>query len=84
VPEFFPPIKQRGVWIAPDGRAFVERQLSLNDTRPQIDVFDATGRRTAVVRLPESRRIIGMGRSGLYAVRVDGDDLLWLERYDTR
>jgi hypothetical protein len=38
----------------------------------------------AVVRLPEGRRIIGMGRSGLHAVRVDGDDLLWLERYDTR
>jgi hypothetical protein len=84
VPEYFPAVKQRGVWIAPDGRAFVERQLSLNDARPQLDVFDAMGRRIAVVRLPEGRRIIGMGRSGLYAVRIDGDDLLWLERYDTR
>jgi hypothetical protein len=83
VPEYFPAIKQRGVWIAPDGRALVERQLSLNDARPQLDVFDAMGRHIAVVRLHEGRRIIGMGRSGLYAVRVDGDDLLWLERYDT-
>ena len=84
VPEHFPAARQRGLWIAPDGRAFVERQLSLTDTRPQLDVFDTTGRRTAVVRLPEGRRIIGIGRTGLYAVRVDGDDLLWLERFDTR
>jgi hypothetical protein len=47
VPEYFPAVKQRGVWIAPDGRAFVERQLSLNDARPQLEVFDAMGRRIA-------------------------------------
>jgi hypothetical protein len=82
VPDQFPPARQQGLWLAPDGTAFVERQRPLSDRRPLLDVFDASGQRTASVRLPEGRRVIGVGPSGIYAVRVDDDDLLWLERYD--
>lgn len=84
IPDFFPAARPRGVWITRDGRALVERHTPLTDRRPLIDVFDMRGERTASFRLPENRRVIGIGPSGLYAVRVDDDDLLWLERYDLR
>jgi hypothetical protein len=77
-------VKQRGLWIANDGRAFAERHQHLSETRALLDVFDAQGRLVARYRLPERRNVIGFGARGLYAVRVDDNDLLWLERYEPR
>ena len=79
VPDRFPPVKQRSLWVAHDGRAFVERHQHLSETRPLLDVFDERGRLVARYRLPEDRRVVGFGARGLYAVRVDANDLLWLE-----
>jgi hypothetical protein len=81
IPDRFPPVKQRGVWVAYDGRAFIERHQHLSETRPLLDVFDASGQLVARYRLPENRRVVGFGQRGLYAVRVDESDLLWLELY---
>ena len=64
-----------------DGRAFVHRYESLRELRPLLDVFDTKGNLVARYRLPERRQIVGFGRSGLYAIRIDEVDLQWLERY---
>ena len=82
IPDRFPPVKQRGLRVAHDGRAFAERHQHLSELRPLLDVFDARGRLVARYRLPENRRVVGFGARGLYAVRVDANDLLWLERYE--
>ncbi len=81
VPRRFPPAKLGGVWVAYDGRALVERHQHLSESRPLIDVFDAGGRRTGRFRLPAGREVVGMGPSGLYAVRVDEVGFQWLELY---
>jgi hypothetical protein len=80
-PERFPPARLGGIWVADDGRALVHRYESLSELRPLLDVFDASGNLTARLRLPERRRVVGVGANGLYAIRIDQDDLQWLERY---
>ncbi len=75
-PEYLPPFR-RGMLISPEGEAWVVRQDSL----PVYDVFDHRGNLTARVELPAGRRLLGLGRRTLYAVRTDDDGLQWLERY---
>jgi hypothetical protein len=80
-PDHFPPARYNGLWIAADGRAFVDRYQHLSEKRPLLDVFDTRGARVARLRLPEGRQIVGFGARGLYAVRIDDDGLQWLELY---
>lgn len=82
LPDRFPYVTWGGVHVDPDGRAWVVRYQPLTEPRPLIGVFDGSGRRIAQVRLPEGREVIGVGRRGLWAVRVDELGLQWLERYD--
>lgn len=81
-PDRFPFTDPRNVWVDAEGRGWVGRLEHQRERRPRFDVFDATGRRLAWVRLPEGRRVVGFGNGSLYAVRVDEVDLQWLERYD--
>jgi len=81
-PDQFPPARLGGIWVAHDGRAIVHRNESLRELRPLLDVFDASGNLVARFRLPERRQVAGFGRNGLYAIRIDEDDLQWLERYE--
>jgi hypothetical protein len=78
-PDRFPPAK--AIHVSEDGRALVVRHQPLAETRPLIDVFDASGRRTARLRLPAGREVVAVGRS-LYAFRTDDDGFQWLERYE--
>lgn len=81
-PSRFPFANSRDVWVDREGRGWVGRYEHQTEKRPLYDVFDAAGRRTARVRLPAGRQLVGFGRGALYAVRVDDVDLQWLERYD--
>jgi len=79
-PDVKPAFPRRAVNVSPEGEAWVERYVEYG--RPvTFDVFDASGRRVKQVVLPEGRRFVGLGNGTLYAVRVDEDDLQWLERY---
>ena len=44
-------------------------------------MFDRSGDRAAIVKLPVGRRIVGFGSEMLYATVSDADGLLTLERY---
>jgi hypothetical protein len=45
------------------------------------DVFDGTGKLARHVMLPDDTRLVGFGKNSVYLVRIDDDDLQWLERY---
>ncbi|HXG43625.1 MAG TPA: hypothetical protein VNJ71_02590 [Gemmatimonadales bacterium] len=75
-PEYLPPFR-RGMLISPEGQAWVPR----HDEAPVYDVFDSRGNLAARLELPPGRRLVGLGRGVLYAIRTDSDGLQWLERY---
>jgi len=79
-PDVKPAFPRGAVYVTPEGEAWVERYVEYSEPET-FDVFDSSGRRVKQVVLPEGRRFIGFGAGALYAVRVDEDDLQWLERY---
>ena len=80
-PAVLPPFLMRALWIAPDGSLWIRRTGPVG-MRPTYDVIDRQGRRTHQVLLPQRTRVVGFGRNGaVYVVRVDDDDLEFLQRY---
>jgi len=79
-PDAKPAFPRGAVYVTPEGEVWVERYVEFGEPET-FDVFDASGRRVKQVVLPEGRRFVGFGDGTLYAVRVDEDDLQWLERY---
>ena len=78
-PEFKPPFE--AVRVAPSGEVWAQVSQPAGSDRQLYDVFDAQGRRVRQVELAPGRRLLGFGRGTLYAVRLDEDDLQWVERY---
>lgn len=78
--ERHPYFRAGGAWIAPDGVLWVERSVPAG-AAPLLDGFDGDGRLVRQVALPPGRRVVGLGRSTLYAVVTDADGLEMLERY---
>ena len=66
--------------VGPDQTLWVERSMPVGAPRTW-DVFDSTGRVTLRVVLPPSRRLLAVGRAGLYLAAVNTDGLEALERY---
>jgi hypothetical protein len=79
-PEYKPAFPRNAVTVSPEGEAWVRRYVAHGQPEA-FDVFDGAGRRIKQVVLPEGRELVGLGRGTLYAVRVDENDLQWLERY---
>ena len=80
-PETKPPFPSRAALMAPEGVLWLVRTTSASDSTPTFDLFDRSGAGTGRVILPLGRRLVGIGKGTLYAVRTDGDGLQWLERY---
>jgi hypothetical protein len=84
-PEFLPPYAlgasyTERIRIAPNGTIWIER--AVNAGTPQLyDVLTPAGRLAYRVTLPKRTRIVGFGSSGIYAVRLDDDDLEYLQRF---
>lgn len=66
--------------IAPDGTLWVERSVAAG-APSTWDQFDAAGRPSGSRQLPAGRRLVGVGRSHIYAVADDEDGIERLERY---
>lgn len=79
-PETMPVFADEPVRIDAKGRAWVRRSQPAG-VPALYDVFDASGERVFSVRMPEERRLVGFGASGVYVVRVDFFGLQTLERY---
>ena len=79
-PEVKPPFPQSAARVTPDGALWVQRSVAHGE--PQLfDVFDGAGVRVRQVELLPGRQIVGFGAGVVYVVRVDEDELQWLEVY---
>ncbi|HXI21587.1 MAG TPA: hypothetical protein VNH46_10900 [Gemmatimonadales bacterium] len=76
-----PPFPGRTARISPDGRFWIEQSTRSGDSTEVYDTFDAAGGLMGRVILPRGRRLVGVGRGTVYAIRTDDDGLQWLERY---
>lgn len=81
-PETMPPFTGRdAVRVTPEGEAWVTRTTKGANPTPAYDVFDGTGKLVRRVTLQPGSRIVGFGKETVYLVRLDEDDLQYLERH---
>ncbi len=78
-PDFLPPYKGTGTY-APDGMLWIQRMTAAGRP-PLYDIIDAGGKLFERVELPARTKLVGFGASSLYLVRLDEDDLQYLQRY---
>lgn len=77
-----PPFSQGGMFVGASGEIWVARNRAARDPVATYDVFSADGRLTGRVALPAKTRVVGLGAGGaIYTVRVDDDDLQYLQRF---
>ena len=76
-----PPFDAGRVFATPTGDLWVGRYQPARDKAPRYDVFDATGKLTGQVVFPADTRVVGFGKGTVYTVRIDEDDLQYLQRW---
>jgi len=82
-PATYPAIAPMMIYAAPDGRLWVRRNMPARLDREHWDVIDASGNLVARWRLPVRTRLVGIGAGGVaYTVRLDEDDLQYLQRVE--
>lgn len=69
------------VLVAPEGEVWVEKNQPAGTANPLYDVFDRTGILVRKVTLNPRSRVVGFGAGTVYVMRMDDDDLQYLERY---
>jgi hypothetical protein len=79
-PEVLPPFLTGAALFAPDGILWVKRTAAAG-APVTYDLVDARGVVVRQVVLPKRTRLLGLGRTSLYLVRSDEDDLQYLQRY---
>lgn len=79
-PEYLPPFLNQAAVFAPDGMLWVRRTTPA-DAPPTYDLIDGAGRVTQRVTLAPRSRIAGFGNGTVYVVRMDEDDLQYLQRH---
>jgi hypothetical protein len=81
-PDFMPPFTGQAVNARPNGEIWVLRtQRPGAHETPLYDVFDSSGKVIGKVSLPKNHRLAGFGNGTVYLIRVDSDDLQYLQRY---
>lgn len=76
-PAFFPNDALAGT----DGRLWIRRHVAASDARARYDVADRRGVIVEKAELPKGGKIVGFGARSIYVVRLDDDDLQYLQRY---
>ena len=79
-PSTLPPFLSGALSMGLDGRLWIQRTTEAG-APPAFDVYDANANLVERVILPARRRVVGHGRGVVYLVRIDEDDLEYLERY---
>ena len=82
-PEYMPPFLSSGtssVSFSNDGLLWVRRTGPAGQA-PTFDLIDRSGKVAQKVVLPKKSRLVGFGNGTVYVVRVDDDDLQYLQRY---
>jgi hypothetical protein len=76
-----PPFLAQAAVARPNGQVWVLRTQKPGNDAPLYDVFDDNGRVIGHVTLPHKMRLVGFGLGTVYLVRIDDDDLEYLQRY---
>ena len=76
-----PPFEENGAWHSPGGDIWVARSKGAGERVATVDVLDARGALKRTVRLPPNTRVVALERGGIYLVRIDNDDLEYLQHY---
>jgi hypothetical protein len=79
-PSVKPPFVNGAIFVRHNNEVWVQRQVRADDP-PTFDVFDDRGRVVRRVSLPVGERVVGFGTGTVYTVRIDEDDLQYLQRY---
>lgn len=79
-PDYLPPFLQRAIAAAPDGYLWIQRTTAA-DAQPIYDLVNRAGMVVERVEIPMGSRVIGFDVGVVYVVRVDADDLEYLQRY---
>jgi len=80
-PDMPPIVEDRATLVDPAGRIWVARTSPANATDRQFDVFNDRAELIARVGLQNRGRVVGFGKSSVYVVTPDDDDVEWIERY---
>lgn len=78
-PDYLPPYLSTSVF-GPDGMLWIPRATSAGRP-PLYDIVDGRGRLSERVQLAPRTRLVGFGANSVYIVRLDDDDLQYLQRY---
>jgi hypothetical protein len=79
-PEYLPPFLYDAVWFSPDGVLWV-RRTTAPKAPPTFDNIDDTGRLVERIALPPRTKLVGFGAGTVYVVRIDDNDLQYLQRF---
>ena len=79
-PARLPPFLNHAVSFAPDGMLWIQRTTAA-ESSPLFDIVDREGRLVARLTAPRRSRLVGFGAAAVYIVRIDDDDLEYLERF---
>lgn len=66
---------------APDGTTWMTRTMPGLGDVAEYDVLGLDGRLVRRVRFPVDVKVVGFGKGVVYAVRKDGDDLSYVQKY---
>jgi hypothetical protein len=80
-PDVVPPFRAQAAVARPNGEIWVLRTRKPGDEIPTYDIFDSSGKLIGKVALPKNHRFAGFGQGTVYLIRVDDDDLQYLQRY---
>ena len=78
--EYMPPFLQTALGFANDGYLWIQRTGPAGQP-PTFDVIDRAGNLAQKVVLPKRSRLVGFGNGAVYVVRLDEDDLQYLQKY---
>lgn len=79
-PAHLPPFRIDAAQFAPDGILWVQRTTPAGGA-PLFDLIDRSGRVIQQVRLAKRSKLLGFGNGTMYVLRIDDDDLQYLQRY---
>ena len=78
--EYMPPFLNQALSFSNEGYLWVRRTGPAGQP-PTFDVIDRAGKLVQKVVLPKRSRLVGFGNGAVYTVRLDEDDLQYLQKH---
>ena len=79
-PEYLPPYALGLPLFSSDGTLWIARAVAAG-VAPTFDLINGKGELMERIVLPQRSKLVGFGNGTVYVVRLDDDDLQYLQRY---